>query len=96
MTRTIRVPWVAFAAALAAMVAALAIWAVGVDEPFTPDIALYPVAYLCLAVVGALILARQPGNRVGFLCLLAGMLGSAAALADSYARLAEAAPAQAG
>lgn len=89
-----RVAWVAFAAAAAAMVAALVMWAVGVDDPFTPDIALYPVAYLCLAAVGALVLARQPGNLVGRLCLLAGMLGSVAALADSYARLSFPAPLQ--
>ena len=76
------------------MIAALVMWAVGVDEPFTPDIALYPVAYLCLAAVGALIPARQPGNRVGRRCLLAGVLGSVAARADSYARLAIPVPAQ--
>lgn len=84
----------AFAVAATAMAAALALWVVGVDEPFTPDIALYPVAYLGLAVVGALILIRQPGILVGRLCLLGGMLGSIAALGDSYARLAAPAPAQ--
>ncbi|MEO7396815.1 MAG: hypothetical protein ABIW50_09415 [Candidatus Limnocylindria bacterium] len=93
MTAT-RAAWVAFALTVAAMLAAMVTWAVGVDEPFTPDIALYPVVYLCLAVVGALIVTRQPGNVVGRLCLLAGLLGSIAALGDSYARLATPAPAQ--
>ena len=94
MATSARTAWVAFALAASAMVAAVVIWAVGVDDPFTPDIALYPVAYLCLAAVGTLILAHQPGNRVGRLCLLAGILGAIAALADSYARLATPAPAQ--
>lgn len=87
MTASSRVAWAFLVVAAAAMSAAIALWVVGVDAPFTADIALYPIAYLCFALVGAMILTRQPGNVVGRLCLLAGTIGSFAALADSYARL---------
>ncbi len=82
------------AISLGAMGIAVVLWVVGVDEPFTPEIALYPLAYLAFAAVGALIVGRQPANRIGRLCMLTGILGSVVAAADSYARLAAPVPGQ--
>jgi hypothetical protein len=38
--------------------------------------------------VGALVVARQPRNRIGWLCCAAGLLGGLAAFSDEYARYA--------
>ena len=76
------------------MVAALLMWAVGTDEPFTPDIVLYPAAYLAFGAVGALIVSRHPTNLIGRLALLTGATGSVVALSDSVARSAQQAAGQ--
>jgi len=81
------VAWLALAVAGCAMSGSLILWITGVNQPFTADIALYPVAYLSFAAVGALIIGRQPTNRIGQLSLGTGLLGSSVSLADSYARL---------
>lgn len=87
MSRAATVAAGVFALTVGAMAAALAMWATGVREPFTPDLVLFPVAYLAFAGVGALVVARRPDNAIGRLSLAAGVAGSAVALADSYARL---------
>lgn len=84
-----------FALSLGAMVAALVVWAVATGEPLTPDIVLYPVAYVTFGAVGALIVSRHPANRIGRLALATGALGSFVALCDSVARSAEPMPGQA-
>lgn len=83
-----------FVVAAVAMVLGLVLWAVGVDAPFTPDIALFPLAYLAFAAVGALIVAARPEHPIGRLALAAGFGGALVALADSYARLSEPLPGQ--
>ncbi|HEX2141394.1 MAG TPA: hypothetical protein VHK28_03820 [Candidatus Limnocylindria bacterium] len=80
--------------AVLAMLLAMALWLFGVDEPFTPEIVLYPTTYLSFAVVGAAILARRPGNIIGGLCLAIGLVGSLVAVIDSYARLTAQPPGQ--
>ena len=92
--RSRRAPWILLAAALVAMVAALALWAIGVDQPFTPDIVLFPVAYLAFAAVGAVILSSRPKNRIGLLAMVAGLGGSLVGITDSYARFTEEMPGQ--
>ena len=81
--------WAAFALSLAAMIAALVVWAVATREAVTPDIVFYPAAYLAFGAVGALIVSRHPANRIGRLALLTGASGSFVALSDSIARAAQ-------
>ncbi len=76
-----------FVGGAVAMALALIVWAVGVDAPFTLDIALFPLAYLTFAAVGALIVAARPENPIGRLALGAGFGGGMVALADSYAKV---------
>src|SRR5688572_31603076 len=54
MSRAATVAAGVFALAVGAMAAALAMWATGVRESLTPDLVLFPVAYLAFAGVGAL------------------------------------------
>ncbi len=77
-----------------AMGVALGLWALLVDDPFTPDIVLFPIAYLAFAAVGAMILGRRPSNRIGRLAMVAGLGGSLVGITDSYARQAGSAPGQ--
>ncbi|MGZ8438968.1 MAG: hypothetical protein ACXWXR_10585 [Candidatus Limnocylindrales bacterium] len=81
--------WAVFALSLAAMVAALLVWALATGEPLTPDIVLYPAAYVAFGAVGALIVSRHPANLIGRLALLTGVSGSVVALSDSVARSAQ-------
>jgi hypothetical protein len=76
------------------MVAAVALWAALVDDPFTPDIALFPIAYLAFAAVGAVILGRHPSNRIGRLAMAVGLGGSIVGVLDSYVRATEDLPGQ--
>ena len=94
MTRQGGVAWGLFAVALAAMVAALVLWAVGVEQPLTADIVLFPIAYLTFAAVGALIVARRPDHAIGRLGLAAGVGGSILGLADTWAKMASSLPGQ--
>ena len=94
MKRSGRVGWIVFALSLAAMVAALVVWAVATGEAITPDIVLYPAAYVAFGAVGALIVSRDAANRIGRLALATGALGSFVALCDSVARSAQAIPGQ--
>lgn len=82
------------ALAIIAMGTAIALWAALVDEPFGPDIVLFPLAYLAFAIVGAMILGRRPANRIGWLAMIAGLGGSLVGVADSYARQVGPAPGQ--
>lgn len=83
-----------FVVAAVAMVLGLVLWAIGVDAPFTPDIALFPLAYLAFAAVGALIVAARPEHPIGRLSLAAGVGGALVALADSYAKMSGPLPGQ--
>ena len=94
MRRLARVGWVVFALSLALMIAALVVWAVATGEPLTSDIVLYPMAYLAFGAVGALIVSRHATNRIGWLALATGALGSFVALCDSVARSAQPVPGQ--
>ncbi len=94
MRRSASVGWVVFALSLASMVAALVVWAVATGEPLTSDIVLYPVAYVAFGAVGALIVSRHATNRIGWLALATGALGSFVALCDSMARSAQPVPGQ--
>src|SRR5687768_17691003 len=87
-----RVGAVVFGASVVAMAAALALLILASGEPFTPDLVLFPMAYLAFGAVGALIVGRQPANRIGRLALLTGALGAIAGLADSWARIDAAVP----
>jgi hypothetical protein len=82
-----RGPATIFGFQLTLMTVALALWAIGVDEPLTPDIILFPAAFLAFGAVGALILSRDPRHRVGRLATLAGVGGAITAAFDSVARL---------
>ena len=86
MRRSAQVAWAVYCLSLAAMFAALVVWAVATGEPVTPDIVLYPAAYVAFGTVGALIVSRHPANRIGRLALATGALGSFVALCDSVAR----------
>lgn len=90
-----RIGWLLLTVAALAMGVAIALWVLVVDEPFTPDIVLFPVAYLAFATVGAMILGRRPSNRIGRLAMAAGLGGSLVGVADSYARQVGPAPGQA-
>ncbi len=94
MRRAAALTWAVFALSLAAMVAALVVWAVATGEALTPDIVLYPAAYVAFGAVGALIVSRDAANRIGRLALATGALGSFVALSDSVARSAQAIPGQ--
>jgi hypothetical protein len=94
VTRAGAVAWALLAVTVAAMVGALVLWVVGVEQPFRPDIALFPAAFLAFGVVGALIVSRQPGNRIGALALATGVGGSLVAVSDSYAKFARPLPGQ--
>lgn len=95
MRLSARAGWVVFALSLAAMIAGLIVWAVASGEPLTSDIVLYPVAYIAFGAVGALIVSRHATNRIGWLALATGALGSIVALSDSVARSVEPVPGQA-
>ena len=86
--------WAMFAVAAVAMGLALVLWVLVVDDPFTPDIILFPVAYLAFAAVGAMILSRHPSHRIGWLAMAAGLGGSLVGVADSWARQPAGAPGQ--
>lgn len=89
MRRAYAVAWAVFALSLAAMVSALFVWAVATGEALTPEIVLYPAAYVAFGAVGALIVSRHPLNVIGRLALLTGASGSFVALCDSLARAAQ-------
>jgi MFS family permease len=57
-----------------------------------PDEALLWMAFTALLVVGCLILARRPGNVIGWIFVAVGLLTMAAALAENYAQYAYAHP----
>ena len=86
--------WWAFGLQVVVMLSALVVWAVGVDEPLTPDIVLFPAAYIAFGAVGAVILSRDPDNTIGRLGLLTGAVGSFTGLLDSVGRLAAGVPYQ--
>ncbi|WP_411278249.1 hypothetical protein [Gaiella sp.] len=44
----------------------------------------FGVAFIAYPIVGAIIVARQPGNRVGWLFIVAGMILTASALGPKY------------
>jgi hypothetical protein len=75
-----------FGVCVACFAVALLLAAVATGEPFTLDLVLFPMAYLAFAGVGALILARQPSNVIGWLALATGLIGAIAGLADEVAR----------
>lgn len=80
---------VIFTFQLILMVGALALWAVGVNEPLAPDIVLFPATFLAFGAVGAVILHRDRSNPIGRLATLNGLGGSITAVFDSIARLTE-------
>ena len=86
--------WLLFVLSVALIACALVLWAVGGDEAFTADILLFPLAYLSFGAVGAVIVTRQPGNRIGRLGLVAGLTGGVVGVLDAYARLAAPVPGQ--
>lgn len=92
--RSRRVPWALLGVSSVAMVAALGLWVVLVDEPFTLDIVLFPIAYLAFAAVGAVVLSRRPSNPIGLLAMAVGLGGSVVGVLDSYARAADDLPGQ--
>lgn len=94
MKLSARAPWVVLGLSVAAMLVALVVLAVASAEPFTPDIALYPAAYVAFGAVGAVIVSRDAANRIGLLALATGALGSFVALCDSVARAAQPVPGQ--
>jgi hypothetical protein len=95
MTRAARGAAALYVVGVVALVAGLVLWAAAVEEPFTPDIWLFPLAYLAFGTVGALIVSRRPDNRIGRLSLAAGVGGGLVALADSWARVPSGLPGQA-
>jgi hypothetical protein len=82
MKRTTLIAWFAFA-----LIVLISVWAALLDAAATRQGSVPPpwIAYLVgptFALVGALILSRQPGNRVGWLLMLPGV--SAFVLVDAY------------
>ncbi len=94
MSRTAVLAWGTFGLSLGAMVAALVVWAAATGESLTPDIVLYPAAYIAFGAVGALIASRHPTNRIGRLALVTGAIGAFVGLCDSFARMAQPVPGQ--
>ena len=94
MSRAARFAWGIFALSVLVMIAALVLWSVGVRESMTADIILYPAAYLAFGAVGALVISRQPSNRIGQLGLTTGAAGTLVGLAAMWARVTEPLPAQ--
>ena len=86
------IAWSVFALSVVLFLLALALWAVSGEQPLTADILLFPLAYLTFGAVGALIVSRQPANRIGRLALLVGVLAAVVATLDSYARAGEPLP----
>jgi hypothetical protein len=86
--------WSLCALAVALFAIALWLWVLSAAEPLTPDILLFPFAYLTFCVVGALIVSRQPANRIGGLALLVGVVAAAVATLDSFARVPQPLPGQ--
>jgi hypothetical protein len=95
MSRSPRVVWRIFATSLVATVAALVISAAGAGESLTPDLLLYRAAYIAFGMVGALIVSRQPSNRIGVLALATGIAGAIVGLSDALGRVAYPVPGQA-
>ena len=87
MNPSIRTAWGGLVLAVVTMIAALLVWAVDANEPLTPDVVLYLVAFLAFAAVGALIVNRHPKNVIGLLALATGVAGSIVGLFDSVGRL---------
>jgi hypothetical protein len=87
MNASTRTAWGGLVLAIVTMTGALLVWAVDANEPLTPDVVLYLVAYLAFAAVGALIVNRHPKNVIGLLALATGVAGSIVGLFDSVGRL---------
>lgn len=94
MSRAALVAWGIFVLSALVMITALVLWAVRAKQPWTADIILYPATYLAFGAVGALVVSRQPSNRIGQLGLLTGASGTFVGLADTWARVAEPVPGQ--
>jgi hypothetical protein len=86
------VTWSAFAVMAIVMCVGVVVWAVATAEPFTPDVVLFPAAYLAFGGVGALILSRQPANLVGRLAMITGAAGAIFGMCDSLARVTDPVP----
>jgi len=84
MKRTTLIAWFAFA-----LIVLISVWAALLNAANAQQVAAIPFLFLTayligpvFALVGALILARQPGNRVGWLLMMPGL--SAFVLIDAY------------
>jgi hypothetical protein len=85
----VRAAWAAAAVSLACVVASVALWVADGDSvPHLVADASYLNAVLVVltfSAVGALIVSRRPGHRVGWIFCIAGLLSAVTELATSYA-----------
>jgi signal transduction histidine kinase len=82
---TARLAWAALGLILVLTATGGILHATRSDEPISASEIPFLLAFVLFPVVGALILARQPGNRIGGLYLLMGVGISLTSLGDGYA-----------
>jgi hypothetical protein len=91
-SRSARVAWVLLALGLLTNAAGLALGAANRQGAGNPGELLLWVVFAAYLVVGCLILARRPGNTIGWIFTTVGLLTMIAGLAEVYARYANAHP----
>ena len=91
-SRSARVAWVLLALGLLTNAAGLALGAANRQGAGNPGELLLWVVFAAYLVVGCLILARRPGNTIGWIFATVGLLTMIAGLAEVYARYASAHP----
>jgi hypothetical protein len=91
-SRSAWVAWVLLALGLLGNAAGLALGAANRQGAENPGELLLWVVFAAYLVVGCLILARRPGNTIGWIFTTVGLLTMIAGLADLYARYANAHP----
>jgi hypothetical protein len=91
-SRSARVAWVLLALGLLGNAAGLALGVVDRQGAGNPGELLLWVVFAAYLVVGCLILARRPGNAIGWIFTTVGLLTTIAGLAEAYPRYANAHP----
>jgi hypothetical protein len=91
-SRSPRAAWILLALGLLGNAAGLALGVANRHGAEHPDELLLWVVFAAYLVVGCLILARRPGNTIGWIFTAVGLLTMIAGLAEVYARYANAHP----
>jgi uncharacterized membrane protein HdeD (DUF308 family) len=91
-SRSPRAAWILLALGLLGNAAGLVLGVANRHGAEHPDELLLWVVFAAYLVVGCLILARRPGNTIGWIFTAVGLLTMIAGLAEVYARYANAHP----